>query len=159
MCQRHQTSKRTPHTYPSKLIPLAKGGYRYLQPERIRVRSHCGLFLEIPRSPVTESTPSIVNTLKVAFTRHSIPEILRSDNGPQLSSQEFKNFTDKYDIKHNTSSPHFPSSNGQAERAVQTVKNLLKNSTDPFLALLLYRATPLPWCGRSSSELLMGRKI
>ena len=105
------------------------------------------------------TTQSIVNTLKAAFARHGIPEILRSDNGPQFSSQEFKNFVDKYHIKHNTSSPHFPSSNGQAERAVQTVKNLLKNSTDPFLALLSYRATPLPWCGRSPSELLMGRKI
>ena len=106
------------------------------------------------------TTPQgIVNVLKVAFARHGIPETFRSDNGPQFSSQEFKDFANKYNFQHCTSSPHFPSSNGQAERAVQTVKNLLKNATDPFLALLSYRATPLPWCGRSPSELLMGRKI
>ena len=35
------------------------------------------------------------------------------------------------------------------------MKNLLIKATDPFLALL---ATPLPWCGRSPLELLMGRK-
>ena len=105
------------------------------------------------------TTQSVVNILKAAFARHGIPETFRSDNGPQFSSQEFAKFADKYQFQHTTSSPHFPSSNGQAERAVQTVKNLLKNSNDPFLALLSYRATPLPWCGRSPAELLMGRKI
>ena len=105
------------------------------------------------------TTQGIVNVLKAAFARHGIPETFRSDNGPQFSSQEFKDFANNYNFQHCTSSPHFPSSNGQAERAVQTVKNLLKNAADPFLALLSYRATPLPWCRRSPSELLMGRKI
>ena len=59
----------------------------------------------------------------------------------------------KYLFQYTTSSPYFPSSNG---RAVQRVKNPLKNSNDPFLALLSYRATPLPW---SPAKLLMGRKI
>ena len=102
---------------------------------------------------------SIVNTLKTAFARHGIPEILRSDNGPQFSSHEFAEFANRYQFTHTTSSPHFPASNGQAERTVKTVKNLLKNADDPFLALLSYRATLLPWCGRSPAELLMGRKI
>ena len=105
------------------------------------------------------TTQSVVNTMKTIFARYSIPEILRSDNGPKFSYQEFAQFTEKYQFKHVTSIPHFPASNGQVERAVQTVKKLLKNSEDPFLALLSYRATPLPWCGRSPAELLMGRKI
>ena len=46
-----------------------------------------------------------------------------------------------------------------AERCVQTVKRLLKQSNDFNIALLNYRATPLPWCNRSPSELLMGRCI
>ena len=37
----------------------------------------------------------------------------------------------------------FPQSNGQAERSVQTVKNLLKKSDDPYTPLLSYRTTPL----------------
>ena len=115
-------------------------------------------FPEVKRLKST-TTQSVTDTLKTMFARYGIPEVLRSDNGPQFNSQEFTQFAEKYNFKHVTSSPHFPASNGQAERAVKTVKKLLKNSKDPFLALLAYRATPLPWCGRSPSELLMGRKI
>ena len=46
-----------------------------------------------------------------------------------------------------------------AERTVQTVKNLLKSSKDPYKALLSYHSTPLPWCSRSPAELCMGRQL
>ena len=115
-------------------------------------------FPEVKRLQTT-TTQSVVNTLKTMFARYGIPEVVRSDNGPQFSSKEFSQFAEKYNFQHITSSPHFPASNGQVERAVQTVKKLLKNAEDPFLALLAYRATPLPWCGRSPAELLMGRNI
>ena len=39
------------------------------------------------------------------------------------------------------------------------MKKLLKGSSDPHMALLSYRSTPLPWCGLSPAELLMGRSI
>ena len=82
-----------------------------------------------------------------------------TDNGPQFSSSELAKFGKQYCFVHTTSSPHYPASNGHAERAVKTIKHLIKNTEDPFLALLSYRATPLPRCGKSPSELLMGRRI
>ena len=82
-----------------------------------------------------------------------------SDNGPQYSSLEFKQFAEAYDFCHTTSSPLFAQSNGQAERTVQTVKKLLKESKDPHSALLTYRSTPFPWCNLSPAELLMGRRV
>ena len=70
-----------------------------------------------------------------------------------------KQFSQVYGFVHVTSSPHYPQSNGEAERAVQTAKRLLGRSEDPFLAVLSYNATPMPWCNLSPSELLMGRKL
>ena len=46
-----------------------------------------------------------------------------------------------------------------AERTVKTVKQLLRDTSDPYLALLSYRSTPLPWCDTSPSEVLMGRRV
>ena len=57
---------------------------------------------------------------------------------------------------HVTSTPYFPKSNGCAERAVQTMKSLLKHSDIFYLTILTYRTTRLPWCGLSPAELLMG---
>ena len=93
------------------------------------------------------------------FSRHGIPEMVISDNGPQYSSHRFTEFASSYKFRHITSSPHYPQSNGQAERAVQIVKKLLKSSDDPYLALLTYHTTPLPWCNLSPAQLLMGSSL
>ena len=81
-----------------------------------------------------------------------------SDNGPQYSSIEFSKFAKAYQFVHSTSSPKFPQSNGEAERAVRTIKRLLKKADDPYVALLEYRTTPVT-CGYSPAELLMNRKL
>ena len=81
------------------------------------------------------------------------------DNRPQFISQEMKEFAQSYDFQLITTSPYYPQANEFAERMVKTAKKLLEYSEDPHKALLSYRATPLPWCGLSPAELLMGRKI
>ena len=118
-------------------------------------------FSRYPEIVKLSSTTSsgIITGLKSIFARHGVPEVLKSDNGPQYSSAEFKSFTSSYGIQHVTSSPKFPQSNGEAERCVQTVKNLLKKSDDPYAALLSYRATSLTWCEHSPAELSMGRRL
>ena len=103
--------------------------------------------------------PSIVTALRAIFSRHGILEVLRTDNGPQYAAQEMAEFARQYGFQHVTSSPRYPQSNGFAERMVKTVKRLLKKSPDPYLAMMAYRATPMPWCGVSPSEMLMGRRI
>uniref|UniRef100_A0A3B3DJS6 Integrase catalytic domain-containing protein n=1 Tax=Oryzias melastigma TaxID=30732 RepID=A0A3B3DJS6_ORYME len=92
------------------------------------------------------------------FARHCIPEVLMTDNGPQFSGSHFQTFAACYGFEHVTSSPRFPQSNGEADRAVQTVKRLLKKSADPYRASLAYRAMPLQ-NGYSPAELLMGREL
>ena len=106
----------------------------------------------------TETSNDVITRLKSIFACHSIPQEVRSDNGPQFSSNMFKKFSEDYNFTHTTSSPRYPASNGEAERAVRTVKEMLKKCDDPYLAMLIYRSTPLH-NGFSPAELLMGRKL
>ena len=52
------------------------------------------------------------------FLRFGYPRTVRSDNGPQFTSAEFEEWCKSHYIRHETSSPHFQSSNGLAEVAV-----------------------------------------
>ena len=81
-----------------------------------------------------------------------------SDNGPQYACVEFREFAQQYQFQHITSSPKHAQANGAAERAVQTVKSLLKKNSDSYLALLAYRTSPLE-NGLSPAELFMSRRL
>ena len=108
--------------------------------------------------------------MKKIFARFGIPEKVVSDNGPQYSNtrhllsrnHEFKKFADEWGFSHTTSSPEYPQSNGAAERAVQTVRRILKKAAaenkDPFEGLLKYRNTPFEDIGVSPAQLLMSRR-
>ena len=114
-------------------------------------------FIEVDKMASTSST-SVIDRLKKQFARHGLPLKLRSDNGPQYSSREFQEFCKSYGIEHVTSSPRYPQANGEAERAVQTVKRMWRKCADKQLALLDYRTTPLASCDLSPAQLLMGRR-
>ena len=84
-----------------------------------------------------------ISKMQKAFSRQGIPDILFSDNGPQFSSCKFKQFAKDYGFEHITSSPQYPQSNGEVERAVQTLKAILNKTNNEYLGLLSYRNTPL----------------
>jgi len=54
------------------------------------------------------TSASVIRKMKAYFSRHGIPEIVKSDNGPQYSSSEFATFADSWNFKHVTSSPRYP---------------------------------------------------
>jgi len=116
-------------------------------------------FSRYPEVQALNSTTSssIINALKNIFSQFGIPEVVISGNGPQHASNEFAEIAKAYDFKHVTCSPPFAQSNGQVERTIQTLKRFIKESKDPYMALLAYRSTPFPWCKLSPSELLMER--
>jgi transposase InsO family protein len=114
-------------------------------------------WIEVLLLTSTTST-AVISRMKDVFARFGVPIEIISDNGPQFTSAEFKDFASKYDFTHVTSSPYLPNSNGEAERAVQTAKKMLSQK-DPWLALMVYRDTPISATGASPSQLMMGRHL
>lgn len=105
-----------------------------------------------------QSSKTTIDCMKSLMSRYGYPDTVITDNGPQFSSVEFQTFAKDYEFTHVTSSPRFPQSNGQAERTVQTIKNLIKKSDDPHKALLGYRNTPLD-IGLSPAQLFLNRRL
>ena len=109
------------------------------------------------------SSHAAISKMRTIFATHGLPEILVTDNVAAFTSSEFSEFTSKNGIRHVTSSPYHPSTNGLVERAVQTFKQAMKKSTSPLESrianfLLTYRLTPHPSTGTSPAELLMSRR-
>ncbi|KAL7880825.1 hypothetical protein SRHO_G00030790 [Serrasalmus rhombeus] len=160
-CARERTNLKEPMLptlFPTR--PWSTVGadmFQYNNQHYLIVVDYFSRFFEVAKMSTTTSEATIQH-FKSIFARHGIPEVVRSDNGPQFSSECFRHFAKDWGFEHVTSSPRFPQSNGEAERAVRTIKNLLKKSADPYLALMAYRAAPLA-NGYSPTELLMGRKI
>lgn len=109
-----------------------------------------------------KSCHEVIAKLKTLFATFGIPDIIVSDNSP-FNSYEMKCFATSNNLQWRTSSPHYPTSNGQSERAVGICKDLLKKADSLKLdlqdLLMEYRATPIASIGVSPSELLMGRLI
>ncbi len=105
---------------------------------------------------------TVIAKTKSIFSRHSIPDNVISDNGPQYSSDEYRQLSQDYDlIQHTAISPRYPQSGGLHEKMVQTVKRILEKCAatqqDPYLALLDYRNTPIN--GVSPAQALMSRRL
>ena len=111
------------------------------------------------------SSATTIEKLRCLFATHGIPESIVSDNGSPFTCSEMKEFLIASGVKQITSSPYHPSSNGLAERAVQTYKSALKKMDGPSLNvklqcfLLNYRTTPQGSTGVPPSQLLMGRQL
>ena len=103
----------------------------------------------------------VISTMKQIFSEHGIPSRVVSDNGPQYSGEEFKEFAHQWQFDHVTSSPKFPKSNGFIERQIQTIKRALikakQAGRDPNLAMLCLRTTPINHNLPSPAELLNNR--
>ena len=96
------------------------------------------------------------------FSIEGYPDEIVSDNGPPFQSKEFAKFLSGLGIKHTTSSPGYPHSNGFIERHIQTVKNMLSKSsnTRSFQEVLADLRTTCIGTGLPSpAEILHGRNL
>ena len=125
----------------------------------------CDYFSKFSFIFLTKSTSFayIKEQLEELFGLEGTPKEIMSDNGPPFSSREFKSFLSGLGIKHTTSSPNYPQSNGFIERQIQTVKMLMEkfHSTGRSFqeALTGLRATPITEGMPSPAEILHERNL
>ena len=107
------------------------------------------------------STDTTMRVLKTVFARNGVPETLVSDNAAEFRAEKLTSWLKQIGCKPMNSPPYNPSSNGQAERFVRTLKDALKmwNRVVPFQpflqkVLLTFR-TAKPSGGRPYSPDMM----
>ena len=98
------------------------------------------------------------------FANEGYPRDIISDSGSLFNSQEFADFLSSHGVRHTTSSPHYPQSNGFIERQIQTLKNLLYKALDAVTqsfqnVLAELRSTKIGNSLPSPAEILHGRSL
>ena len=108
--------------------PMESFGRRLVMTcSRCRDSTHCcwsTIFsncVELMRLSSSMRMKCVIDTMRSQFARHGL---LMLDNCPQISCGEFRDFAQKWDFENFTSSPRYPQSNGQIERAIATVSRL-----------------------------------
>ncbi|XP_039204776.1 uncharacterized protein K02A2.6-like [Crotalus tigris] len=115
-------------------------------------------WLEVALVP-TMTTNRTIQELRRIFATYGLPDVIISDNGVQFTAAEFQFFLRTNMIRHATSAPFHPASNGQVERIVRKTKEELKRITKSDwhyrLAdfLLCQHTTPCTSMGHSPAEL------
>jgi len=117
----------------------------------------------VRKIPKGHSTSKCVADLTMQiFSKQGIPRFVRSNNGPHFQGY-YRQFAEEYGFDHVKSSPNYPHSNGFIENQVKIVKGALKkakrSNSDPNIALLCLRATPIDSKLLSPAELLLGRQV
>lgn len=128
--EEYSTPSRTTIAVRVTKSPMGKSSCRSISTERHYLFTGSRLLLKVHGN--SETHLIIIGKCDLCseshFSRHGIPSEFVSDNGPQFDSHEMKEFAESYRFTHITSSPHYPQSNGLAERTVKTVKQLIGNS-------------------------------
>ena len=118
---------------------------------------------------ITKSTTSkaIISRLKKCFATHGYPEVIVTDNAPNLISIDIEEFCEENGIKHHKATTYWPQGNSEIERFYRTLSKFVKTThsegrcwqeeVDSFL--LLYRNTPHSTTSVSPAMLLMNREL
>ena len=79
----------------------------------------------------TPSSQQAIKVLRNLFATPGLLEMLVSDSGPAFTSAEFQVF-ERNGFRHVKCAPYHPSSNGQAERVVQTFKEAIVKTLETW---------------------------
>ena len=113
------------------------------------------------------TTTCVLNHLDTIFSRHGLPTTIKSDNGPQFVSEQFKDYCDQNNIQHLKVTARYAQANGEVERQNQSLLKRLQTAQVEGREwkkvlnsyLLAQRSLPHATTGKSPAELLFGRKL
>ena len=115
----------------------------------------------IVRELKSMSAQHITEHFRLIFSEYGWLDTLVSDNGPCYVAEAFTNLMKEYAVNHITSSPHYPQSNGLAEKFLQIVKSLFykvkDEGTDIYKCLMIYCNTPIQSTSKSPMQMLQQR--
>lgn len=142
-------------------LPITKRGNRFI----IVLVDYCTKWVEAEPTINVESS-DVKRFLTNVFSRHGIPEVLITDNGPQFTSDETKGFLDLYNVYVRFSTTYHPETNGAVENRNKEIGKYLRllstenSDWDDILpnALWALRTVKHKTNQFSSFELLYGRR-
>lgn len=117
--------------------------------------------------PKTTTSAIITTHLLELFSRPGFPKSLRTDNGRQFVSNDFKQFCKNHDIELIQTPPYWPQANGEVENMNRSILKRLQiahaNRRDYQAEIQkfipMYNVTSHGTTGKSPSQLLFGRTI
>ena len=158
--------KSMPHTALGHEIPsvpwskVATDIFHYESHSYLLVVDYTSRF-PIVREVKSMSAQHIAEHFRLIFSEYGWPDTLVSDNGLCYVAETFTSLMKEYAVNHITSSPHFPQSNGLAEKFVQFVKNLFykvkDEGTDIHKCLMIYCNMLLASTSKSPMQMLQQR--
>lgn len=158
---RNQKEPLISHSIPNKPFEkLACDIFEYKSRDYLVAVDYYSKWIEL-KQLTGKRANNVIEALTEVFSRNGIPRKIIADNMP-FNSYECKSFARSLDFIFETSSPHYPKSNGLAERAVQICKNIMRkanNMCDVYNALLEYRNTPTKDLDFSPAQLNKNRML
>lgn len=168
ICQEHLPSQQHQPLQPTEIPSrpwsvLGTDLFQVGNDQYIIIADYYSKFPLVNKLPAHASSKAVADITAAHLSVMGIPDIIRSDNGPQFIGQAYQSFLSEWNITHITSSPRYPRSNGFIERHIKTVKAIIKKARkakeNEDLALLRWRTTPVSNTLPSPAELLFGRRI
>ena len=151
ICQKQKPAQQKepliPHDVPS--MPWVKLGIDIFEHRSHHYLLVADYFSKFPivRQLSNQTSGHVIDLLKTIFAEYGIPAVVYTDQGTQVTSEELRALTVPYRIQVQHSSPRYPQSNGFIEAMVKTTKKIMEKAeesgSDPHLAMLIYRSTPI----------------
>ena len=113
------------------------------------------------------TTEKVMDRLVDTFCRHGLPNTIKSDNGPQFKSNEFREYCEQHGIIRQKVTAKWAQANREVKRQNRSLLKrlqIVQAENKPWRAelrkyLTAYRSIPHNTTGRSPAELRFNRKV